>query len=250
MKNTCDSRGKDRNVRPQSQLLIGIAVIGLGLLLLLDNLNVIVFRDVVNYWPVGLIVFGLVKLFDAKATMDRLVFSGVTLLGIMLLLGRLGYSNFDLHTLWPLMLILVGASVVFKALDGRRAETPRVSLDKNGVAAPVSDNASDSSVNIVTMLGGFERRISTQAFRGGDITVFMGGVDLDLRNSSIDGEAVLNVFSAMGGITLKVPTDWTVVLEGMPLLGGFDEKTAPPPNDSKRLIVKGYAIMGGVEVRN
>jgi hypothetical protein len=33
-------------------------------------------------------------------------------------------------------------------------------------------------------------------------------------------------------------------------MGGFTEKTARPPDNSKRLIVTGYAIMGGVEVRN
>jgi hypothetical protein len=71
-----------------------------------------------------------------------------------------------------------------------------------------------------------------------------------MRGSSIEGEAVLNVFTVCGGITIKCPPDWTVVLHGTPILGGFDEKTATPPDTSKRLIVKGYAILGGLEVRN
>jgi hypothetical protein len=33
-------------------------------------------------------------------------------------------------------------------------------------------------------------------------------------------------------------------------MGGFEEKTVAPPDNSKRLVVRGYAIMGGVEVRN
>ena len=78
----------------------------------------------------------------------------------------------------------------------------------------------------------------------------MGGCQLDLRGSSIEGEAVVNVFVAMGGITLKVPPDWTVILHGTPIMGGFDEKTIAAPHNNKRLIIKGYAIMGGVEVRN
>ena len=36
----------------------------------------------------------------------------------------------------------------------------------------------------------------------------------------------------------------------MPVMGGFAEKTARPPDASKRLVISGYAIMGGVEVRN
>jgi hypothetical protein len=61
---------------------------------------------------------------------------------------------------------------------------------------------------------------------------------------------VINVFAVMGGIEMKVPTDWTVILNGSPIIGGFDEKTINPKDGNKRLIVTGYAIMGGVQVNN
>ena len=38
--------------------------------------------------------------------------------------------------------------------------------------------------------------------------------------------------------------------QGTPILGGFEEKTIAPPDASKRLIIRGYAIMGGLEARN
>jgi hypothetical protein len=44
--------------------------------------------------------------------------------------------------------------------------------------------------------------------------------------------------------------DWTVVLDGVPVAGGFSQKTAVAPGSGKRLLITGYAIMGGVEVRN
>jgi predicted membrane protein len=72
---------------------------------------------------------------------------------------------------------------------------------------------------------------------------------LDLRGAAIQGEAVLNVFAAFGGITIRCPPDWTVILQGTALLGGFDHKTMAPADSAKRLIVTGYAIMGGVDVR-
>jgi predicted membrane protein len=105
-------------------------------------------------------------------------------------------------------------------------------------------------VELTAILGGFQRKITTQDFRGGDITSVMGGVDLDMRTASLNGTAVLNVFALMGGISLKVPTDWTVELEGTPILGGFDEKTMQPRDGSKRLVVRGTVIMGGLEIRN
>jgi predicted membrane protein len=78
----------------------------------------------------------------------------------------------------------------------------------------------------------------------------MGGCSLDMRTASIQGEAVINVFAFWGGVTIKCPPDWTVVLQGTPIMGGFEEKTATPPDGSKRLVIRGYAVMGGVEVRN
>jgi predicted membrane protein len=71
-----------------------------------------------------------------------------------------------------------------------------------------------------------------------------------MRTASLNGTAVVNVFALMGGISIKVPTDWTVELEGTPVLGGFDEKTMEPKDNSKRLVIRGTAIMGGVEIRN
>ena len=112
------------------------------------------------------------------------------------------------------------------------------------------DEDSDTVVDITAILGGFDRRLTTPNFRGGEVTAIMGGCNLDLRASSIEGDAVINVFAVMGGITIKCPPDWTVVLQGTPIMGGFDEKTITPPNNAKRLIINGYAIMGGVEVRN
>jgi hypothetical protein len=42
-----------------------------------------------------------------------------------------------------------------------------------------------------------------------------------------------------------------VTLKGVPLLGGFEDKTHPTGIESNKiLIVRGYAIMGGVEIKN
>jgi hypothetical protein len=224
-----------------SQVILGAFVIGMGVLFLLDNLNIFDFRRIFSFWPAVFIMIGVVKLLDTtshKGTVTGWVFIGV---GVMMTLNRLGYVHLDWRSSGPLILIGVGCLVIVRALFGRRAvQGP----------AMVADADSDSVVDITAILGGFDRRINTPNFRGGEVTALMGGCMLDLRTSSIEGEAVINVFVGMGGVTLKVPVDWTVILHGTPILGGFDEKTVAPPNNNKRLIVKGYAIMGGVEIRN
>jgi predicted membrane protein len=236
----------DRTRRsPASQVVLGGLVIGMGVLFLLDNLGIVDFDRALSFWPIVFIIAGIVKLLDTNARNGYVV--GLLLIGAgaTLILNRLGFFYVSWNTLWPVLLIALGAMVMYRATLGR-ATMGR----KDGVTLDKDEAASDSVVDVTAILGGLERRVTSSNFRGGEVTAIMGGCDLDMRASSIEGEAVLNVFAAFGGITIKCPPDWTVILHGTPILGGFDERTATPPNDAKRLIVQGYAIMGGVEVRN
>lgn len=223
-----------------SQVVLGLMVIAMGVLFLLDNLGILEFRRGLAFWPLVFIVAGVVKMVDTSSRNGYVVGLGLVTVGATLMANRLGFIYVSFNTVWPLLLIALGAMVLYRAATGRRART--VSLK--------DQPASDEVVDITAILGGVERRVSTQAFRGGEVTAIMGGCELDMRGASIAGEAVLDVFAVFGGITIKVPTDWTVVLHGTPILGGFDEKTAAPPDAAKRLVVRGYVILGGLEVRN
>lgn len=224
--------------RLSAQLFAGAAVIGLGLIFLLDNLGFIEARTALRLWPAIFIVFGVLKLAQARALPGYLVGAGLVLLGVLFTASRLGIVSVGMHELWPLFLIGAGGAIVATALRSRHGP------------APAEATGDDSVINAAAILGGFRRRIASKAFRGGEITAVMGGCELDLRDASIEGEAVVTVFAMWGGINLRVPEDWTVVLQGMPLLGGFDDKAAVPARADKRLIVRGYAIMGGCEIRN
>jgi len=224
------------------QVILGILVIGLGMLFLVDNLGLWNFRQTLQFWPVAFIAVGVLKLVDSRRADGYFLGAVLVGVGVMMILNRLGIIYFSWRMVWPVLLIALGAAVLYRAVTGRRVP---------GMAMGMT--ASDDSFDVFAILGGFERRITTAAFRGGEATAIMGGCSLDLRNSSIDpvsGEAVVNVLAVWGGVTLKVPPDWTVILQGTPIMGGFVEKTVQPPDASKRLFVRGYVIMGGLEVRN
>ncbi len=228
-----------------SQLVLGALVIALGVLFLLDSLNIFSFRLALSFWPTVLILLGVVKLLDTRSPNGTLIGWGLILFGALLTLNRFGiFTYFSWRQFWPLLLIGIGLSVVYKAMQSRKA------VDTGYTKDDVGSEDNESVIEVISLLGSFERRVTTPTFRGGEITAIMGGCVLDLRDSSIDGESTVSVFAAMGGITLKVPPDWTVILRGSAIMGGFEEKTARPPNNEKRLIVRGNAIMGAVEVRN
>ncbi|MCC2955209.1 cell wall-active antibiotics response protein [Massilia sp. IC2-477] len=226
-----------------SQVVLGLLVILAGVLFLLDNLHILDLHRAVSFWPVVFIIVGTVKLLDTQTRGGQILGGVFIAVGVLMILDRLDIIDFNVHTLWPLFFIGFGLYTLYKARTGQRL------IQIDGVKDE-KDLGGSGVLNVNAILGGIERRVFTPDFRGGEVSAVMGGCDLDLRNSSIQGEAVVTVFAFWGGVTLKVPPDWTVVLNGTPIMGGFEEKTAIPPDDSKRLIVRGYAIMGGVEVRN
>ncbi len=103
----------------------------------------------------------------------------------------------------------------------------------------------------MALLGGFERRCNSQDFQGGEITSVMGGCKIDLREAAIRGDqAVMNVFILMGGLDLMIPEGWTVVSKVVPIMGGLRDRTQPPKAESKRLVIEGVLMMGGIEIKN
>ncbi len=227
-----------RSFRITPQVVIGIVVILLGVLFTLDNLDLIDASRVIRFWPALFIVYGIAKLSDTQNLPGRLWGSIAIIVGAFMLLDRIGILTFRLHEWWPLVLIAVGGSMLIRSMNRR---TPTADP-----AAPT-----DSSVTLLALLGGFERSNSSQDFRGGDITAVMGGCELDLRHASMSGEAVIDIFAIWGGVHIKVPEDWSVSVQGLPIMGAIEDKTYSPKGGSgKLLVVKGTVIMGGVEITN
>lgn len=223
------------------QVGVGLIVILVGSMFLLDNLDILDIDIRFYFWPTLLTLLGGLRVYSAESRSAYIWGGTLFTVGLVSLLSKMGVIALSIKALWPLAIIAVGICVIFHAMDSKRR------LES---VAPNGATSDDSVINAVAVMGGFERRVTSQAFRGGEVTAVMGGCELDLRNASLQGEAVLNMFVVFGGATLKVPADWTVVVQGTPIMGAFEEKTAMTGDGSKRLIVKGYAVMGGVEIRN
>jgi hypothetical protein len=220
------------------RLVLGLFLMALGVLFTLGNLRVINARQYLKYWPVALIAIGLSHLFSPGR---RGKVGGVAwlLIGSWLLGSNLGLVSVSFWSLWPgILFVFLGAALALGALRPRD---------------PALDAASaDDTVRLFALMGGTERSNSSQAFRGGEMTAIMGGCELDLtRAQPVPGGAVIETLAFMGGLDIKVPPDWSVECRGVPFMGGFEDRTKPPAQDSgKRLVIHGFAMMGGVEVHN
>ena len=224
-------------VRLTPHLMFGLLIILVGVVFTLDNLNIAHAEDYLRYWPAGLIAIGLAKLWQDRREQGSSI-GGVifTLVGTWLLFDTLGYVEANPIDFWPLLLVFIGTVIVWQGIRGRRQR---------------SGASTNDTVNAVAILSGVNRGSNSTSFKGGELTAFMGGCEIDLRNAEINGEAAIDVFAMWGGIEIRVPENWTVIGRVTPLMGGFEDHTrAPQAASAHRLIVRGMVIMGGVEIKN
>ena len=226
------------------KLVLGIIFILIGGFWLSDNLDIIPFwvPDVFySFW--SLLVLGGIYLIIGR----RKIEPGVILIAIgSFFILRDIYWWFDfrymLRIFWPSIFILIG--VMFILRRRRSADMANDFEKKNSV-----DYLDDFAV-----LGGREVVVDSQNFKGGKITAIFGGSTIDLRNADLaPGNQVIDLFAMFGGSSIIVPQDWTVHIDAVSILGGFGDKRAAAlkvvPNPDKVLIIKGFVMFGGGDVR-
>lgn len=82
----------------------------------------------------------------------------------------------------------------------------------------------------------------------------MGSVVLDLREAHfLEGEVTITATALMGGVEVVVAPDTVVVVDGVGVMGDFNESRSRVPAEigpgSPVVRVRGLALMGSVNVR-
>lgn len=104
----------------------------------------------------------------------------------------------------------------------------------------------------VAVLGGCERKGRWRPAAESVALAVLGGVDLDLRDATIEGdEIVITAVAVLGGIEIVVPEGVQVELDGFALLGGTEHKQgkAPIRPGTPVVHVRAFTLMGGIEVK-
>ena len=63
----------------------------------------------------------------------------------------------------------------------------------------------------------------------------------------------MHVLAVMGGFQVLVPATWNVILEATAFMGGVDDRRRPPATPdpaAPTLILRGFVMMGGVEIKD
>jgi hypothetical protein len=116
-------------------------------------------------------------------------------------------------------------------------------------AFPSRGDAESDEVRLVAILNGIELESRAQAFRGGSMFTWLGGIAVDLRDAKLAPDAHLEVGSLFGGIALRVPSGWRVESDVQSLAGGVAIDVPKPEDDeAPTLRMTGFTAFGGVAV--
>lgn len=215
------------------RIVTGITIVLAGVMILLSNINVFNFGPVfADWWPVLLIGAGLLMLVnDSKNYIWGIFISG---LGVLFLVNTLDIARVDVGDIFfPAVLVAVGLSILLKG--------------SGSVARRVSEKNDE---DITAVLGGSSHKNTSPDYRGGKVTVVMGGVEIDLSKAMIKKDASLDVFALMGGVELRVPENVIVKSRAAVVMGSIEDKTRPVHSkDAPVLFLDGTLIMAGVEIK-
>ena len=221
--------------------LVGLIFVGIGALLLLDNLRFIPWQVAyfIFQWENILILLGIVLV--AGREKQR---SGYILIGLGVIFSLEEWLNVDVNIgdLWPLAFIAIGAYIINRT---RKTDHELNFSEQHDDKDIIEDTA---------VFGGGDRVVVTENFKGGTLTAICGGSNVDLTQSKLaEGKNVIDVFYLFGGSKIRVPQDWTIHMQATGIFGGMsdkrkfvDSKTDP----GRELYIKGLAFFGGSEITN
>ena len=225
------------NYKNNQSSWVGITLIIIGFFFILDTFNIMEFGGIISdWWPAIFLIIGLIKL-QGQDKGAGLIF---VLIGALLLLTIHDIVEWNsIWRLWPLILIFIGLSMIFK---GRRNKWKLTNEKTTG----------DDYIHSNAVFGGAEHAITSQNFRGGETMALFGGVELDMRQAQISADGCkIHATALFGGVEIIVPDDWNVIITGTPIFGGIDSKSRrrSDAKSGKDIYIHCTVAFGGVEIK-
>ena len=219
-------------------IIIPVIMIVVGGILLLDNLD-FVHVYVPHYlrsWEAIVIFIGIMLL----ASKER-PGPGLTLIAIggIFMLGDIFHVS--VFSFWPVIFIIAGIAILMRKHEGSEER-------KN---QKIEDNI--DYIDDFALFGSADRMVNSQNFKGGKLSTVFGGAEIDLRNAELaEGRHVLDIFSMFGGSSITVPKNWNVKVKVTAIFGGYadERKNVEPSDNENELIITGFVMFGGGEVKS
>lgn len=242
--------------RTNRGIIPGLILVIIGALFLLDNLNYLYFDfpHIIFSFPMIFIIIGILIIANSDKKAIGII---LLIIGILWMLPIIfPWIEINGGIIFSLIIIALGIYILSKRR--RHYYSYQSNKDATGTGTEASEkqyhSGSMDKLDDVSIFGGGQKFIMSNNFQGGNVTAIFGGSELDLTRCKLaPGEQVLEVVAIFGGTTLIVPKEWNVVIDVLPLFGGFSHKGLRSPNiitnPDSTLVIKGVVIFGGGEIK-
>ncbi|MDR2233478.1 MAG: cell wall-active antibiotics response protein [Tannerella sp.] len=231
-------------------------VIGLGILWLCLNNGVVpeMWKPFLISWPMLLFALGCMELCKIRSV------SGLILaaIGTYFLVPRFPGTPIDtqfLATSWPVFLVIAGVLIIFSILIKPKRFRWSSYVEKSEWGTGQNDKSTgnqDGMVNYEIIFSGMEQVVLDTVFKGGRVSTVFGGMELDLRRTSLadEGVATLHVETVFGGINIKAPGEWNIEIHSSSVFGGVSDRRIPVQEKdmTRKLVIFAEAVFGGITI--
>lgn len=230
---------------------VGAIILTIGTFLLLDRMDIYYFPSWLFSWKAFLIALGLIIGINRK--FEGIGWLVLILVGTFFMLDDIPGFPFDLDNYaLPIGIIIIGGFILGRAVLKRDARDSKKNIwetDKQGLIA--DDSGGENYFDLTTVFGGTKKKVFSKNFKGGDATCFFGGTEIDLTQADFEGTVVIDIVQVFGGVKLIMPSNWELKSDITAVLGGIEDKRNPPQQMSgKKLILEGFVMFGGVEIKS
>ncbi|MDR0348984.1 MAG: cell wall-active antibiotics response protein [Tannerella sp.] len=236
-------------------VLFAWLLIGAGLLLLGFNTGTLplIWKDFFCSWAMLIFIAGILQLYKSR-------FKGgiiITATGLYLLFPKMStvypdtfvYEHF-FAAYWPAGIVLLGIFIFVSLISRPKHKYPEGNRYESYTTAEQANR--DGKINYRFICYGMEQVILDPEFKGGNIDVTFGGMELDLRRTSLpEGDTILYINARFGGVEITAPDHWEIEIRPNSFVGGVcDSRVKNRDKDpTRRLVLIAKCTFAGVDIR-
>ena len=164
------------------------------------------------------------------------------------------YKQF-FSTYWPIGIVLIGIliffSIILRPMRFKHYSTAK--CKGKGKHSVNEGENKDGEINYQLVFSASEQVILDPIFKGGKIDITFGGMELDLRRTSLmEGDTYLYINAVFGGVEITAPDTWNIEIRSNSFAGGVDDsrKNNNIEKDlTRKLVVVTKCTFGGIDIK-
>ena len=238
-------------------ILFALLLIAAGLLLLGLNTGFFppLWKGFFFSWQMLLFMIGSICLWR-RHFISGIVFLSV---GVLFLTAKANTIYPDIineqlaDTYWPVFIVVTGLLIIFSIiLKPKRCKSQQKKTTWKESYTTNDSRNQEGKISDRLAFSVTEQVILDPVFNGGDINITFGGMELDLRRTTLpEGETMLYVKTTFGGVEITAPESWDIEVHSDTFVGGTDDSR--PKNierdKSRKLIIVSKCRFGGLVIQ-